>query len=98
MNQVRIHNGDVHFLDFHADPKVDLELNHLEVAAENMSNSRKLKVPLPATIKITANPLLTGKFEMDMAINFDEKYATFTQYFKMERVPAVGANSALQKY
>ena len=63
-----------------------------------MSNSEKLKVPLPATIKISANPLLTGKFVMEMAINFDEKYATFTQTFKMEHVPAVGANSALQKY
>jgi hypothetical protein len=98
VNQLRIHNGDVHFLDFNANPKVDLELNKLEFAAENMSNSKRLKVPLPATIKITGNPLLTGWFEMDMAINFDEKYATFTQTFTMEHVPAVGANSALQKY
>jgi hypothetical protein len=98
VNQVRIFNGDVHFLDFHADPKVDLELNKFEFDAENMSNSKKLKVPLPATIKITGNPLLTGRFEMDMAINFDEQFATFTQSFRMEHVPAVGANSALQKY
>ena len=27
VNQVRIRHGDVHFLDFHADPKVDLELS-----------------------------------------------------------------------
>ncbi len=98
VNRVQILNGDVHFLDFHADPKVDLELNKLNVDAENISNSKKLKVPLPATIKITARPLLTGNFEMDMAINFDEKYATFSQDFRMEHVPAVGANSALQKY
>jgi hypothetical protein len=63
-----------------------------------MSNSKGLKVPLPATIRITANPLVTGSFEMNMAINFDEKYATFTQSFRMDHVPAVGANSALQKY
>ena len=98
VNQLRIHNGDVHFLDFHAEPQVDLELSKLEFAAENMSNSKKLMVPLPATVKITACPLLTGFVEMDMAINFDEKYATFTQTFRMEHVPAVGANSALQKY
>ena len=98
VNQLRISDGDIHFLDFHADTKVDLELNKLEFDAENMSNTKKLKVPLPATIKITARPLLTGTFEMNMAINFDEKYATFTQNFRMEHVPAVGANSALQKY
>jgi len=98
VNQIRIHNGDVHFLDFHADPKVDLEANRIELAAENMSNSQGLKVPLPATIKITACPLLTGTFEMNLAVNFDEKYATFSQTFQMEHVPAAGANSALQKY
>jgi hypothetical protein len=98
VNQIHMHDGDIHFLDFHADPKVDLEIAHLELAAENMSNSKKVKVPLPATVKITARPLKTGTFEMDMAINFDEKYATFTQNFKMEHVPAIGANSALQKY
>jgi len=98
VNQVRIHNGDVHFLDFHADPKVDLELNKLEVDAANMSNSKDLKVPLPAIIRITAAPLLTGSFEMNLAVNFDEKYATFSQDFRMEHVPAIGANSALQKY
>ena len=98
VNQLRIYNGDVHFLDFHADPKVDLELDKLQFDAENMSNTKKLNLPLPATIKITACPLLTGAFEMNMAINFDEKFATFTQNFQMEHVPAVGANSALQKY
>ena len=98
VNQLRIYDGDVHFLDFHADPKVDLELNKLQFDAENMSNSERRKDPLPAKIKITACPLLTGTFEMTMAINFDEKYATFTQNFRMEHVPAVGANSALQKY
>jgi hypothetical protein len=35
---------------------------------------------------------------MNLAVNFDEQYATFTQTFRMEHVPAVGANSALQKY
>jgi Domain of Unknown Function (DUF748) len=98
VNQVHILDGDVHFLDFHADPKVDLECNHLEIAAENMANADNLKVPLPATIQITADPLLTGYFEMHLAVNFDEKYATFTQNFKMEHVPAVGVNSALMKY
>ena len=98
VNQIQIHRGDIHFLDFHADPQVDLEVSQLEINADNMSNARKLKVPLPATIRMTAKPLVTGDFEMDLAVNFDEHYATFTQTFRMEHVPAVGANSALQKY
>jgi len=98
VNQIRVHHGDIHFLDFNANPQVNLEVSQLEIAAENMSNSKGLKIPLPATIKISARPLLTGTFEMNLAVNFDEQYATFTQNFRMEHVPAVGANSALQKY
>ena len=98
VNEVRIQNGDIHFRDFHADPPVDLEVSSVQVAAENISNSQQLKVPLPATVKVTARPLNTGTFEMNLAINFDEKYATFTQNFQMEHVPAQGANSALKKY
>ena len=98
VNQVRIHHGDVHFLDFHANPQVDLEMSDFELAADNMSNSEGLKVPLPATVKISGRPLLTGTFEMNLAVNFDEQFATFTQDFRMEHVPAVGANSVLQKF
>jgi hypothetical protein len=98
VNQLYLVDGDAHFLDFHADPKVDLECSNINFEADNMANAEKLKTPLPATIRITANPLLTGYFEMNMAVNFDEKYATFKQDFKMEHVPAVGANAALQQY
>ena len=98
INQVQVVDGDVHFLDLHASPPVDLELNQLNVQADNMSNSQGLKVPLPAQITISAAPLLTGTFVMHLAVNFDERFATFTQDFKMEHVPAVGANSALQEY
>jgi hypothetical protein len=98
VNQVVIHQGDVHYLELHSSPGVDLELSQLEVDADNMSNSLGLKVPLPATVKITARPLLTGTFEMNLAVNFDEQFATFTQDFRMEHVPAAGANAVLQKY
>jgi hypothetical protein len=98
VNQIRIRNGDIHFLNFHADPKVDLEIQDLELDANNMSNSKGEKVPLPATIKVTARPLIQGYFEMNLSVNLDEKYATFSQSFKMEHVPAIGANSAVEKY
>lgn len=98
INQIRIHQGNLHFLDFHADPQVDLQVCRIEAAAENISNSKNVRVPLPAMIKITARPLVTGDFGMTLAVNFDERYATFTQNFRMEHVPAKGANSALKKY
>ena len=73
-------------------------MSDVELAADNMSNSEGLKIPLPATVKISGRPLVTGTIEMNLAVNLDEKFATFTQNFSMEHVPAVGANAALQKY
>jgi len=75
-----------------------LELSQFEIDAENMSNSQGLKVPLPATIKVTGCPLLTGTFEKNIAVNLDEQFATFTQNLRMQHIPAVGVNSVLQKY
>ncbi len=97
VNQIRIYRGDIHFHDFHTSPQVDLELSQLEGAAENMSNSKGLKIPLPSTIKISGRPLLTGTFEMNLDVNFDEPFATFTQNFRVEHVPAAGANYIMQK-
>jgi hypothetical protein len=98
INQIEIHNGDIHYLDLHASPQVNLEMSDFELAAENMSNSLGLKVPLPASVTITARPLQTGTFVMNLALNLDEQFATFTQSIRMEHVPAVGANAVLQKY
>ncbi len=98
INQVKIHRGDIHFLDFQAKPPIDMEVDQVEVTAQNISNSQGLKVPLPATVTVTARPLLTGTFAMNMAVNFDEQFATFTQNFQMQHVPAIGANALLQKY
>jgi hypothetical protein len=98
INQLFIYDGDAHFLDFHADPQVDLECSHINFSADNISNAEHLNTPLPATVRLTANPLQTGYVQMDMKVNLDEKYATFEQTFKMEHVPAVAANSALQNY
>ena len=39
VNQLYIYDGDAHFLDFHADPQVDLECSHIEFAADNMANA-----------------------------------------------------------
>jgi len=55
VNQVLIHNGNIHLLDFHADPQINLEMNQVELIADNMSNSTGLKTPLPATVKITGD-------------------------------------------
>jgi hypothetical protein len=97
VNQIRIHHGEVHYRDFQASPPVDLEMGEIEVAAENMSNSEGLKIPLPSTVTVSARPLRTGTLTMNLAVNFDEPFATFTQSVHVERVPAAGANAILQK-
>ena len=66
-----------------------------------VNSSRGLKRSTAfATIAASAPARLLSRndLEMNLAVNFDEQYATFTQNFRMEHVPAVDANSALQKY
>ena len=97
VNQIRIHHGEVHYRDFQANPPVDLEMGDIDVDAENMSNSKGLTIPLPSTMTVSARPLRTGTLTMNLAVNFDEPFATFTQSLHVEHVPADGANAVLQK-
>ncbi len=98
VNQIAIRQGDVHFLDFHADPRVDLEISSVEIEADNISNSARLNIPLPATVRVRARALATGTLEMNLAADFDQQFATFTQSFRMEHVPAVGVDATVEKY
>lgn len=69
LNRVEIHDGSVHFRDFHADPKVDVYLHHLDLRAENLTNSEGLSGTRVARVALRATPMsggvLTASAEFD---------------------------------
>jgi hypothetical protein len=98
INQFKIHNGDIHYYDFHADPEINLEMTDLELLMDNLTNTTRSTDLMPQTIVITGRPLKVGTLDARLSVNVDLKQPTFAEKVKLDNVPAPALNSFLAKY
>jgi hypothetical protein len=98
INRFQIIHGDLHYYDFHAEPQINLEMNHLELVAENLTNATHSKALMPTTVVISGNPFITGRMKCELAANVDIKQPTFSEKLQLTQIPAIDLNSFLAKY
>ena len=98
INRFQIIHGDLHYFDFHAEPKINLELNHLELVADNLTNATHSKALMPTTVVMSGNPFITGRMKAELAANVDLKQPTFSEKLQLTEIPAIDLNSFLAKY
>ncbi len=98
INHFHVVDGDLHFYDFHAEPQINLEMNHLQLTAENLTNATHSKALMPTKVWMSGNPFLTGRLRVDLAANVDLKQPTFSEKIELTKIPATGLNSFLAKY
>ena len=60
INRFAVHNGEIHYRDFHRKPKVDVEVDRVQMVATNLTNSKKLSKSLIAEIEMEGRPLREG--------------------------------------
>jgi len=69
INQLSVHNGEIHFRNYEADPKIDLHLHNIDGAASNLANVRKMGQVLPSTIDVEGETMqqgrLRGRLDLD---------------------------------
>lgn len=68
INRVELHNGEIHYLDPTSKPKVDLQMDNVELLAKNLRNSYDSSAVLPASVNATAD-LYKGNLELNMKLN-----------------------------
>ncbi len=98
INRFQIIRGDLHFRDFHAEPPIDLEMDKLELVADNLTNSAKSRSLMPTTVVVSGRPFKKGQLSAELAVNTDMKQPTFSQKLRLDRIPAPALNSFLAKY
>jgi hypothetical protein len=98
INRFTITEGDVHFYDFHANPEINMEMDHLELSLDNLTNSDHSKALMPSTAVLTARPFKVGKLNANLALNVDLKQPTFAEKVSLENIPAPALNAFLAKY
>jgi len=98
INRFTVTQGDIHFYDFHADPKIDLEMDQVELSLDNLTNSNHSSSLMPSTAILTGRPFKVGKLNAQLALNVELKQPTFAEKVRMEDIPAPALNAFLAKY
>lgn len=98
INRIEAHNGSVHYLDPTSSPKVDVQMDDLEVLALNLRNSYdSTDVLLPASIKADAN-IYGGTFNFNMKLNPLAEDPTLDMNAEFKALQLVKVNDFMQAY
>ena len=98
INRFAIVNGQVHYVDPTASPKVDVEIDELYVEATNLTNSEDLAGTLVAQVKARGKPLGLGQFDLSASLDPYADQPTFDLNATMKGLPLVRGNDFLKAY
>lgn len=98
INRFEIRNGEIHFRDFHSNPKVDIFLNNISASAENLTNSKDLSKTLMASIDAKGNAMGQGLFKLHTDIDPFEKVPTFNLDAELKNIDLKKLNNFIKAY
>jgi hypothetical protein len=98
INRFQINSGEIHYRDFQSDPQVDIFLQNINAAAENLTNSKDISKDLMATINATGNAMGSGKFRLHADINPFEQSPTFNLDAELKNIDLSKLNNFIKAY
>jgi hypothetical protein len=98
IDRLAIEDGEVHYADFGAKPKVDVKVSQIEVEANNLTNSEKVSESLMATIHGTGRPMDLGIAEVRVLLDPYAEKPTFDLNFEMREVDMTKLNDFIEAY
>ncbi len=97
INRFDIHNGEVHFRDLEAKPKLDIAMKNINITATNLTNVTDSKELLPATLTASAEAY-EGKFALNAKFDGLAKKPTFDMNVSVNGVQLPQLNDMLREY
>jgi hypothetical protein len=98
INHFTIHDGEVHYRDFHSDPKVNIFARRIEAVARNLTNAEDLSGSLVATFEARALAMNSGTFSIEGSYDPYAPKPTFDVKAKLNHLNIVQLNSFLKAY
>jgi hypothetical protein len=97
-NRFVVHDGQIHYRDFHKSPKVDVVFDRVRMVATNLTNSKKLSKTLHANIQIECRPLREGDLRSKIDLDPYAAKPTFSTQLEMKDLPLVKLNDFAKAY
>jgi uncharacterized protein DUF748 len=98
INRFHGRKGEIHFRNFHTDPKVDVTMDDVEIEATNLANSRRVAKTLRSHMEMRGRPFHGARLVTIADIDPFAEQPTFNLDLKLTEVNLVELNDFLQAY
>lgn len=92
INHLEAHDGKINFVQFSADPNIDLVFKDILLFATNLQNVRRTDDVLPSTVSATATSFGEGKATLEGRINVMKKIPDMDMEFALEKANVTALN------
>jgi len=98
LNRLLIFNGEVHFRNFYSQPNVNIFLDHLQVEATNLKNTREAGENLFATVDVTGQPMKGASLRLHARLDALARDPTFDLNGELHDMPLADLNNFFMAY
>ncbi|CAM3365426.1 DUF748 domain-containing protein [Aequorivita lipolytica] len=98
INHFEVHNGKVAFVQLSAEPNIDLQINNLELTADNLRNVVEKERILPSRIRATGVSIGKGKVSLEGNMNLVKEIPDMDLSFSLENAEATALNDFTNYY
>jgi uncharacterized protein DUF748 len=98
INRFEITDGQVHYRDFHSEPRVDVVVDRLHVVARNLTNSLELSKTLAASIDADGQPLGNANLTLHVDVDPYQEKPTFNAAAELTHVDLTKFNDFAKAY
>lgn len=98
INHFEVHNGKLAFVQLSADPNLDLQINKLELTADNLRNVVEKERILPSPIEATGVSIGNGKVSLEGNMNLLKEIPDMDLSFSLENADVTAFNDFTNHY
>ena len=98
INHFEVHDGKVAFVQLSADPNIDLQIDKLELTADNLRNVVEQQRILPSPIRATGVSIGNGKVALEGNMNLVKEIPDMDLSFSLEDAEATALNDFTNYY
>lgn len=98
INHLEVHNGKLAFVQLSTDPNLDLQINNLQLTADNLRNVVEKEMVLPSTINATGISIGKGKVDLEGKMNLLKKIPDMDLSFSLENADVTAFNDFTRHY
>ncbi len=98
INHFEVHNGKLSFLQLSADPDIDLQINQLQLTADNLRNVVEQGHVLPSPINATGVSMGNGMVKLEGNVNIIKEIPDMDLSFSLEDADVTSLNDFTKYY